>query len=521
MELAELARVGPWPSLSKPIGYDGRLWFVNGTLRVNHNSADVYSYEPSTGVLRYERHLFSQDAGDPLVAAGLLYWPSEDSRFSVGWGDLAVTDGTRWAFHIVPTAQIFHIHALAEFQDRLIAASSAWRAGLQASSDGGATWAQIYDHPTPEGRVSRIVGLAATSNLLFAHIIERGESRLLQYDGVEVRDVPSWPAGRAIRALTSGGDRAYGLVDEADGVAVWSSDGESSQRLAPPWPGWRARDIASNEHGLWAITRENVGGAVWQSAAGRTWEKVAEFSGGVPEDIWLQDRDLYVLGTGDDGRGILWGPQAPRVLPTESHETPRLPRRPPVNWVRAPDWNAEANRLSRLIGDHEAFNGRAVLRDRVWQNVATDAPAFVYDAALAADAPDLSFPLIGGNTSAVAGALRDWIILWGMAAAERGRVPIEFLSRRFTAPPNRAEKYFDLAPAALWAAAQIGQADRCTIEAVIARLARDEDPEWLVGDIVGALTVLTGKRFGYDRESWLEWWRAASADWQPEAPSTE
>ena len=66
--LPDLARVGPWPVASEPIAFRGRVWFANSVKGRNHNSADLYSYDPATGALRYERHLFSQDAGQPLVA---------------------------------------------------------------------------------------------------------------------------------------------------------------------------------------------------------------------------------------------------------------------------------------------------------------------------------------------------------------------------------------------------------------------------------------------------------------------
>ena len=95
--LVPLARPGPWSGVSALIGYGARLWFVNSVPFVDHNSADVYSYDPVTGDTRYERHLFSQDAGSPVVAAGLLYWPFEDARFSMGLGEYMVTDIANWS----------------------------------------------------------------------------------------------------------------------------------------------------------------------------------------------------------------------------------------------------------------------------------------------------------------------------------------------------------------------------------------------------------------------------------------
>jgi len=69
--LVRLAQPGPWSGISGLIGCGARLWFVNSVKFVDHNSADLYSYDPGTGTTRYERHLFSQDAGDPVVAAPL------------------------------------------------------------------------------------------------------------------------------------------------------------------------------------------------------------------------------------------------------------------------------------------------------------------------------------------------------------------------------------------------------------------------------------------------------------------
>ena len=58
-----------------------RIWFANSELFRNHNAADIYSYDPATGALRYERALFSQGAGRPLVAGRLLYWGKADLDF--------------------------------------------------------------------------------------------------------------------------------------------------------------------------------------------------------------------------------------------------------------------------------------------------------------------------------------------------------------------------------------------------------------------------------------------------------
>jgi hypothetical protein len=95
---------------------------------------------------------------------------------------------------------------------------------------------------------------------------------------------------------------------------------------------------------------------------------------------------------------------------------------------------------------------------------------------------------------------------------EKG-VPHASLTRPWTAPANRFQKYFDPQPAAIWAVAAAGQKNAATIDALIGRLDDAGDPLWLRAQIVGALTALTQHRFAYDVEKWRQWWRAARPDW--------
>jgi len=135
-----------------------------------------------------------------------------------------------------------------------------------------------------------------------------------------------------------------------------------------------------------------------------------------------------------------------------------------------------------------------------------------------------------------------WILLWGMSLAgtevvsldrlmaprtaigstaktrvATATVPLDWLNEPWTRPANPAEKYYATAPAAIWTVGQIGQRDRSTVGALIARLERVDDPLWLTGDVVGALTALTGERFAYDRAAWRDWWVKAQIGW-PDIP---
>ncbi|MDH3475751.1 MAG: hypothetical protein OEM59_18900 [Rhodospirillales bacterium] len=515
--LPELARVGPWPVASRLIGYGDRLWLASSVKGVNHNSAELYSYDPRHGDLRYERHLFSQDAGQPLVFGGLLYWPFEDSRFSLGWGHFMVTDGVRWRLGTIPTARIFHVHALAALDGRLVAATSAWRAGLQASPDGSLHWQELYDHPTAERRVSRLTELFALPGMLVGSLREPAGRRLVVFDGAGLRDLPGWPKGRPVLGLTAHEDILYGLVEEEEGVALWRSDGATSVRLSAPRASWRPRGLAVGADGFWSASAEAAGGLVWHSAEGRDWRVRHRLAGGAPREIALYGGRLYVAGAGDDGRGILWGPAPP---------APREPTVGPAAAMTAldllgqtisdqTDWTALGDALDRALEDPASYEGggRAAIRDLVYRAVLAGPPAGFFTARLARRFPERELSLIGGAASPSAAELGRWILLWGMALARRGFVPPELIAAPWRRPPNRAEKYFGVAPAAIWAAAEIGQDDRATIAALIGRLGRAGDPEWLTGDAVGALTTLTGRRFGFDQSAWRAWWAAEQENW--------
>jgi hypothetical protein len=116
--------------------------------------------------------------------------------------------------------------------------------------------------------------------------------------------------------------------------------------------------------------------------------------------------------------------------------------------------------------------------------------------------PDGRASMFGGQVNVAAEKMARWYLLWAMAHTGHGRVDPSLISGAWTQPSNRAEKYLEAPPGAAWAAAQLGQADAATIRALTARLGRDGDPDWLTGDMVGALTVLTGRRLGYNAAAW-------------------
>ncbi len=507
--LEVLASVGPWPTLSALIGYRGRLWFANSVRYPNHNSADLYSLGLAAGDLRFERHLFTQDVGTPVVAGGLLYWPYEDPRPSVGWGHIAVTDGDRWQLRVMPgNPPMFHVHALESLGGRLYAATSAWRAGLHRSIDGGLRWQQIYDHPTPNRRVSRIIALAGFGGRLFGALVERRNGTqhfpLLVLDGETVRRVPGWPETAKTLDLVAAKDGVYGLVREVGGTAFWRTDGRTSERLADAATMPPLRAFAAGDNGFWGAGD----GALWHSVDGRQWRRMQGLPGGRPVDVVVIQGRVYVSGSGSDGRGILWGPP-----PSPS---PILPPGPLPNWPSRPDpgpvdWPTAKADLNEVVPSPETYRTR--LRDLAYIWALAGPPPEFFETALDSPFPDRTVAMFGGALTPEAVNLGRHILLWGMGVAGRGRVPLALLERPGSLVSNGPQKWFDSLPMALFAVSWIGQNDLATVASLIGRLDRAADPAWLRGDIIGALSAVTGQRFGYNIGAWRRWWLEAEKAW--------
>jgi len=515
--LEVLATVGPWPTLSALIGYRGRLWFANSVRYPDHNSADLYSLGLAAGDVRYERHLFTQDVGTPVIAGGLLHWPYEDPRPSVGWGHIAVTDGDRWQLRVMPgDSPMFHVHAMESLDGRLYAATSAWRAGLHQSTDGGLRWRQIYDHPTPARQVSRIIALAGFGERLFGALVERrnGTPRfaLLILDGGAVTEVPGWPETARTLDLGATEDGVYGLVRDAGGTAFWYTDGRVSKRLADAETMPPLRAFAAGADGFWGVGNaaesSGAGGALWHSKDGRRWRRVQDLAGGRPVDVAVYQGQVFVSGSGSDGRGILWGPA--------SSPSPLPPPGPPPAWPSQPapqevDWVAAKTTMNEAISNPETYRTRLYKLAYRWARA--EPPPEFFEAALDSPFPDRTVSMFGGNLTPKAENLGRHILFWAMGIAGRGRVPVALLERPWTRASNRPQKWFDSLPMAFFAVSWTSQNDAATVARLIRRLERASDPAWLRGDIIGALSAVTGKRFGYDIPAWRHWWASAEKEW--------
>ncbi len=513
-ELPVLTQTGPWPVISQMAFFRDRLWFTNSVKGVDHNSAEIYSYNPATQETRYERHLWSQDAGNPFVSNGLLYWPSEDPRLSPGWGDFQVTNGEDWATGQITTARMFHVFAMAELKGQLVAATSAWRAGLQVSSDHGRTWRQAYDHPTPDRRVSRIVDLVEVGGFLVGHLRGPEGRKMVRFDGTRVSDLPDWPRDLPMSEVVRHGNEVYGIIRREDGAAVWRSNGARSEAITENRPGWRPFDRASDGSRLWAISDSASGGQLWRSENGTDWTLAGNLPGGEPFDVIASADRVYIGGAGADGQGILWGFQHGTATSGDREITP-LPKLDPKPKKRITDWLARAQVLDEALRDPQnyAVFGRPI-RDLAYDAAASSPPKDFFNRLLETPRPEGRMNPFRDVVVEPAGDIGASITLWAMGVSGQGRVPPDMIAAPWTKAENGAAKYFDPQQAAMWAAAELAQKDTETIDALISRLVQPNDPLWLKGDAIGALSILTGQRFGFDLQNWQSWWQQVRPDWQ-------
>lgn len=505
-QLVLLAQPGPWSGVSNLIAYDERIWFVNSVKYVNHNSADVYTYDPANGETRYEAHLFSQDAGHAFVADGLLYWPFEDPRFTVGLGEYMVTDGREWRWHTLPEGRSFHVHAMAALNGKLYAAISAWRGKLLVSDDDGGNWRIIYDHPTAESRVTRITALAAYNGTLYAGLTDRSGSgpRLLRLENDTLVPVAGWPDGLRTTVMTEHDGWLYANSLGETESSLWRTDGQSVEEV-PEMRGTSVRALTSGADALWAVSAGRSRGQLHRSADGLNWSIAQRFTDAAPMDVAVIGGQVYVGTAGPDGRGGLWGPPPPAPRPEQNR---RAFKPAPAKSDGAPRADLLAT-LDQALADPEAYQRFGTdLRNALWPLAydRSEAVGTAVSERLHGPFPNLSLQLFNEKFVVTATDMAQWGLMRVIAMNGHGTVPQALLSKPWRAPQNDPEKYMEPTPAAAWTIAQIGQADARTLQTLIDRLDAEGDPDWLAGDIIGALTVLTGQRFGYDVQAWRKWW---------------
>ena len=503
--LPVLTRVGPWPVVSEPVLFDGRLWFANSVKGVDHNSAEIYSLESGSDTVRYERHLWSQDAGEPIVSGNLLYWPAEDSRLFADWGAFQVTNGRDWKTGLIPFDGIFHVHSMAATDGRLFAATSAWQTFLFVSEDDGRRWRRIYSHPKSPDGLNRIVSLEPLGARVIGVLREPSGYRLLSAGPDGAHRIEGWPPSDHNLGVAALKDWAYALVNRADGVELWRTDGLRAEKVHRFASSRRPFALTSGDGALWALNQGGADGTVLKSRDGREWTSTASFAGGDAYDLLAIGRTLVVTGAGADGRGILWGRMGSSVE-QDRRSRAELPDLSPAGTVAQVDWPDAGARLDAALLDDRSYErvGRS-MRDLVYRLAVADPPPDFFTRRLAS--PRASGRLNPFRDVVVSdrGSIGAFWLLWGFGLTRTGPVPPGLIDAPWRTPDNSAAKYFEPQLMAMWAVAEMGQADRPTIDALIDRAMRESDPLWLRMDAVGALTSLTGARHGANFAAWKTW----------------
>ena len=513
-KLAVLARPGPWPAADHLIVYQDQVWFSSAVKGVNHNSADVWRYSPSTGLSRFERYLFSQDAGRPVVHDGLLYWPFEDMRVGFGKGVVAVTNGREWKNLYLPSPEyMMHTHALIEWRGRLVAAMAGWHSVITASRDAGASWKTLVSDAPRKGRFHRYNDLAVLGDRLFAIHWEIDGVTMARFDQGRMVPLADWPPTRRISRLVRHQGALYAIVDlAAGGSRLWRIDASGHRPVAMDPPDLDLRALASDGERLWVATRSGDGGALWASKQGSVFTLEKRLAGGVAIDaIAAGVNRIYVSGAGTDGTAILWGPEG-ATAPERDFEPPGLPEPARADGPSL-DVSQLVSGLKTALQEPQSYAGHGrLLRRKIFEILAQGPPEGFFGSLLSAEYPDFDVEVFGGQFSVPAREIAVWWLIHAMEQNEEAPIPLAYLSSPWRREANGPQKWFDPLLAAMRAIQLVGQNDRRTIDALVGRLDVG-DPDWLQSQVTGTLSALTGQPHAHDRDAWKRWWEDARKAW--------
>jgi hypothetical protein len=373
---------------------------------------------------------------------------------------------------------------------------------LAISKDKGSTWSLAYEYPTPDRRVSRITTLTNLNGDIYAGVTtwyDASGPKLLRMDEKGVAPVAGWPDGSEVAALATYRGWVYGVNTTSDGAELIRTDGKTVEKLRGPTG--TIDEFAVGSRALWAITAWRRSGTLWRSANGKDWSVVQHFNNGRPLSVTIFGGEPYVGLLTDEG-GELWGKQNHEPVGFDKSYA-AMPKPPSLSQEKRTAALAELDLGLADAGRYRQL--RYTIRTLALDRSARTSNALVER--LNGPFPDGTARMFGRRAFAPERLAR-WYLLWAVAHNRHGHVPIDYMNIPWTAKPNRSEKYIRLAPATSWAVARLDQRDPMTLAALIKRLDQPGDPKWLKGDFIGALTDLTGQRFGYDIKAWKHWWQA-------------
>lgn len=316
--------------------------------------------------------------------------------------------------------------------------------------------------------------------------------------------MPGWPKETGHAGFATQGGWLYGLVTRGDAAALWRTDGSRSDRVWPAPKNWQPAAFASDGEHLWMAGTRDEKAFVWRSTDARSWKPVAVLDGGTPWSMTAYRGVVAVGGEAPSGAGVLWliGDGPVREVLNAKPEWPALAASSRQNV----DWHAAAAALDTLLADPSAYaTYGTALRQRIAGLPRTGVSEDFYPNRLAAAMPAEPLRMFGNIVLPSMADMGRWRVYWGMGLARSGRVRPEDILRAADYTPNGPMKFFSTAEIAMWAAGRLGHADRDVLDALIRRLEDAATPLWLRGDAVGALTAITGERFGYDSVAWRIW----------------
>lgn len=508
-DIPVLASVGPWTYATKPVAYRGRIWFANANRWPDHNSADIWSVTPDGSTLRRERRLFSQDVGEPIVHKGLLYWPFEDPRVSLGWGQIAVTNGTDWRILETRVGRQFHLHGLFPGNpdhSGLLAGASSWNAQILHSSDRGRNWDVLWEKEREENRFSRtyhvtttVIGLVADLMVFGAPL--RSFGAVGRLGSLPIQPISGWPDDMLVRRMTPYRGGVLALLNR-------QQTGESRLIFdSPLLIGDMAlesqlRDISLPE-GITPIDFDSSGATVallgkdearvhtiWLTT-GEHWQPLGRITAHSPLEIRLAGKMAVIAGTSGD-QGIIWAVDTAQEDSARdvasSGKVPDLPQQiEPVPL----DIEEARQQIANALADKRNYRGHGLgLRRVIDKWVMRGLPGDVLAASLDGPFPDGEVKLIGGRAFASHRRFGRWVLTWGMRRAGSGRIPVAWLDLPFDEPENGSRKYFGEKLAAIRTVAATGQDDRATMSG-LRRITEDVSlPEWLRQDASWAIHAL-------------------------------
>ena len=497
--LIRLARPGVWPAISDLIVYDGRLWFSNSQPFVDNNAADIYSFDPTTSALRFERGLFSQALGIPAVVDGRLFLPFEDPRLNMSIGEYAVTDGRDWRWRRLPEGTAFHTHALGQCGDELLAVTGAWEGELHVSPDGGGTWRLAFTYPAEEANFSRLIAVASWQGRCFvaASAFGRRDGKLLEWRNGELAPVAGWPIGDRIDNFVTWNDRLLALNHDGGRTRLFAFDGDAITPLTMPAAG-RLRALAADGDTLWAVTDDGPSGRLFRTTDGVDWEDVQRFDE-APIAVTAFAGHVFV-GTFSPGGGSLWGPSRPLDMQELAPRKP-LPERvvrhvPKQLWARLDD--VIDDYTEQWVGGHAGIEAVSAALRELTTFEDPEIGRWLSER-LAALHIDGRLRFYSAERTKRAHRLA-WYLLGAMAVDGHGRIPPGLLDLPLSTRGNDQKKNLDVPIAAIAAVGWIAQDDQKTIDILMNRRPRASGDLWMAADIIAALQALSGQAFDHDIE---------------------